>query len=390
MHSDESKDVNQRSPDLNMKSGDHNPSYVADPESEMHDGERKQSNENGDVSPGVDMNSSVVDMKSTKSGDYDSSDVNQDLRSDDQGSPDIDDPEVLDLTDVSDSEDDSDYIDHFENYKNTYGGARPNSSSNVDELEKNAAKLSDTTFDGFRHHCPVPHDFPTSGAHTFDGFQHHWPVPHEVPTSTAAKETSTTTTAAKETSTTNTAPKKNKVKSEENTEEINILIIQTKESTPKSATITPKIVGHKLKPAKQASKAKVERLGWDTQLPAELAKEFQEWLNELKVISEYSFERYVFGSESGRHSSPPDKNSLELHVFVDGGGSDYGATVFLRFKDKNGFKMMRIFACSRVIGPNSSLSVPRRELCRILLGIRKATAMAIDLEIPKDNIFLPY
>ena len=49
--------------------------------------------------------------------------------------------------------------------------------------------------------------------------------------------------------------------------------------------------------------------------------------------------------------------------------------------------MMRIFACSRVIGPNSSLSVPRRELCSILLGIRKATAMAIDLEIAKDNIF---
>ena len=72
---------------------------------------------------------------------------------------------------------------------------------------------------------------------------------------------------------------------------------------------------------------------------------------------------------------------------MDGGGSGYGATVFLRFKDKDGFKMMRIFACSRVIGPNSSLSVPRRELCSILLGIRKATAMAIDLEIPKDNIF---
>ena len=107
-------------------------------------------------------------------------------------------------------------------------------------------------------------------------------------------------------------------KSEENTEEINILSIQTKESTPKSATIISKIVGKKLKPAYQASKAKVERLGWGTQLPAELAKEFQEWLNEVKVISEYSFERYVFGSTNGKYSNPPDKNSLELHVFVDG------------------------------------------------------------------------
>ena len=169
-----------------------------------------------------------------------------------------------------------------------------------------------------------------------------------------------------------------------NTEEINILNMQTKESTPKSAT-TPKIVSKKLKPAKQA-KAKVERLGWDTQLPPELAKQFQEWLNELKLISEYSFERYVFGSTNGKYSNPPDKNSLELHVFVDGGGCGYGATVFLRFKDKDGFKMIRIFACSRVIGPNSSFSVPRRELWSILLAIRKTTAMANNLEIPKDNI----
>ena len=49
--------------------------------------------------------------------------------------------------------------------------------------------------------------------------------------------------------------------------------------------------------------------------------------------------------------------------------------------------MMRIFICSRVIGPNSSLSVPRRELCSILLGIRKATSLANDLEIPTDDIF---
>ena len=45
-------------------------------------------------------------------------------------------------------------------------------------------------------------------------------------------------------------------KSGENAEEINILSIQTKESTSKSATITPKIVGNKPKPAKQASKPK--------------------------------------------------------------------------------------------------------------------------------------
>ena len=107
-------------------------------------------------------------------------------------------------------------MDHFENFKKTYGEApnRPNSSSNVDELAKNAAKLSDTcwinaatstsvdvptfdttkaadfsgatTFDGFQHHCPVAPDVPTSGATTFDGFRHHCPVPHDVPASSTS------------------------------------------------------------------------------------------------------------------------------------------------------------------------------------------------------------
>ena len=104
-------------------------------------------------------------------------------------------------------------------------------------------------------------------------------------------------------------------KSEENTEEINIPSIQTKESTSKSATITPKIVSNKPKPAKQASKAKLEKLGWDTPLPAELAKEFQEWLNELKVISEYCFERYVFGSANGKYSSLSDKKQFGVACF---------------------------------------------------------------------------
>ena len=68
------------------------------------------------------------------------------------------------------------------------------------------------------------------------------------------KKTSATTTAANKKQNTWSKPEKsdgcsNVDKSEENAEEINILSIQTKESTSKSATITPKIVGNKPKPA---------------------------------------------------------------------------------------------------------------------------------------------
>ena len=61
--------------------------------------------------------------------------------------------------------------------------------------------------------------------------------------------------------------------------------------TSKSAKIAPKYGSNKPMPTRMASKPKVEKLLCDTPLPPELAKEFQEWINGFKVISEYSFER---------------------------------------------------------------------------------------------------
>ena len=50
--------------------------------------------------------------------------------------------------------------------------------------------------------------------------------------------------------------------------------------------------------------------------------------------------------------------------------------------------MRRIFACSRFVSPKSSLTVPRRELAGILLGIKKVVELAELLEIAKDKVFL--
>ena len=122
-------------------------------------------------------------------------------------------------------------------------------------------------------------------------------------------------------------------------------------------------------------------MGWDDELPAELAKEFQDWLDELKVVSEYSFKRYIFGTEKDELAKPPPRDSIELHVFVDGGLLGFGCVIFVRFKDGKIFKMRRIFACSRVVSPKSSLTVPRRELSGILLGIKKVVELAELLEI---------
>ena len=49
--------------------------------------------------------------------------------------------------------------------------------------------------------------------------------------------------------------------------------------------------------------------------------------------------------------------------------------------------MVRIFACSRLLGPSSSLSVPRKELCNILDWNEIVDALAEKLGISGDKIF---
>ena len=139
---------------------------------------------------------------------------------------------------------------------------------------------------------------------------------------------------------------------------------------------------------KTSQKPKRIKLGWDDPLPEDLAKDFLGWLDELKVVSKYSFKRYIFGQKEGKFLPPPPKDTIELHGFVDGGGAGYGIVIFLRFKDDDGFKMTRIFSCSRIVSPKSSLSVPRRELSAILLGVKKAIELATEFDLSIKNVFV--
>ena len=134
---------------------------------------------------------------------------------------------------------------------------------------------------------------------------------------------------------------------------------------------------------KTSQKPKKVKLGWDDPLPKDLEKEFLEWLNELKLVTNYSFKRYIFSDEKEKFSPPPPRHTVEMHTFSDGGGAGYGIVTFQRYKIGNKYAMKRIFACSRVVSPKNNMSVPRRELCAILLGIKKAKELAKELDIEK-------
>ena len=72
-------------------------------------------------------------------------------------------------------------------------------------------------------------------------------------------------------------------------------------------------------------------------------------LEDVKAIFEYSLKRHVIGSKNGKYSYPPDKDSQEMHFFIEGGSVGYCRSIYLLHDDEDGFKMVRAFSCSRVV-----------------------------------------
>ena len=79
---------------------------------------------------------------------------------------------------------------------------------------------------------------------------------------------------------------------------------------------------------------------------------------------------------------------MEVHVYCDGGGDSFGAVAFLRWKDGSEYKMKRIYAASKVVSTKSKLSVPRREVCSLVMGTKIGNELSAELNIDPKRVFL--
>ena len=105
-------------------------------------------------------------------------------------------------------------------------------------------------------------------------------------------------------------------------------------------------------------------------------------------------ERYIFEKIKDEFNQPPPKDEIDIHVFCDVGGEAYGAVAFIRWPDGSFFKMRRLFASSKVVSPSSNLSIPRRELCSLVLGNKIGQELAEELtkelktkKLKKETLF---
>ena len=110
-------------------------------------------------------------------------------------------------------------------------------------------------------------------------------------------------------------------------------------------------------------------LKWDDPLPSELKEMFINWTNQLEKIFRAEYPRYLFPEVN----STPKPDEIYLHIFCDAGDNCYGSTAYIRYANKvtNEYHTKLIYACGRTSPYKSKLTIPKKELCSLLLGSQK-------------------
>jgi hypothetical protein len=107
------------------------------------------------------------------------------------------------------------------------------------------------------------------------------------------------------------------------------------------------------------------KLGWDEQIPQDLAKKFEAAIAELPALAKLSFPRWI---------SSEEQSIIELIGFSDACFSAYGACVYARVRTAKGFVVSLLSAKAHVAPlktalrtENKSAKIPKLELDSFLL-----------------------
>lgn len=121
------------------------------------------------------------------------------------------------------------------------------------------------------------------------------------------------------------------------------------------------------------------KIGWDTQLPEEVANEFNRFLNNLDVLNNLRIPRHAFAKKCTR---------AELHVFTDASQKAYGACAYIRTLTQNGNVTVRLLCAKGKVAPLKPLTVPRLELCGALTGAKLCVKIIDSLRWEFDEVSL--
>lgn len=120
------------------------------------------------------------------------------------------------------------------------------------------------------------------------------------------------------------------------------------------------------------------KLDWDAPVPSELAHKWLNCLKSLRFISELRFPRCICpkGFVSG---------AMEIHNFADASEVGYGAYSYLRVINPDGKIHVTLLASKSRLAPIKQISIPRLELCAMVLAVQLNSTICQELNLEIIN-----
>ncbi|XP_026063123.1 uncharacterized protein LOC113046525 [Carassius auratus] len=126
----------------------------------------------------------------------------------------------------------------------------------------------------------------------------------------------------------------------------------------------------------------IRGLGWDEELPTDLAKEWQSWCSELPQIHHIVIPRWYGIKSEHKH------DAQQLHVFCDASEKAYSTVAYLLREADDGTKSTCLVASKSRVAPLKKMSLPRLELMGAVIGARLGNNLLKPLNMELQQVHL--
>ena len=122
------------------------------------------------------------------------------------------------------------------------------------------------------------------------------------------------------------------------------------------------------------------KLEWDDHAPEDLVKRWEDWLQEMPLLTNTQITRCLKPEILDREMT------TELHFFADASEVAYGAVCYLKVRYANHFRVSFIIGKSR-LAPIKLVTIPRLELCAAVLAARLSELVKKELRLPVSDTY---
>ncbi len=133
-------------------------------------------------------------------------------------------------------------------------------------------------------------------------------------------------------------------------------------------------------PAKRMQQELCRRsCGWDDAIPPDILKQWERWLEKIKLLASFKVERCMKPKDFG------DLKHSQLHHFADASKDGYGTVTYIRLKDcRDNVHVAFLLGKARVT-PLKSVTIPRLELTAAVLAARVDVMLKAELQMLLDE-----